>query len=56
MPDSISVIEPSVSLLPRRVAYGSLFALTVAVAAGWYTALAWCALTLCRLAWTSLIG
>lgn len=56
MSDSVSVLAPSASLLPRRMAYGSLFALTVAVAAGWYTALAWGALTLCRMAWTSLIG
>lgn len=56
MRDSSSAISPSVSLLPRRMAYGSLFAVSIAVAAGWYTAIAWGALTLCRMAWTSVIG
>lgn len=56
MPDSMSIVEPSASVLPRRMAYGSLFAVTVAVAAGWYVALAWGAVALCRMAWTSLIG
>lgn len=56
MSDSVSIVEPSASLLPRRMAYGSLFAVTVAIAAGWYAALAWGAVMLCRMAWTSLIG
>lgn len=56
MTDSSSVVSPSASMLPRRMAYGSLFAVSIAVAAGWYTALAWGALTLCRMAWTSMIG